>query len=274
MATPCSTWDVDPDALGVCSAWGDYSTAIQDAALELATAWLWAATGRRFGPCPIVVRPAQSRFGPEPAYQAYPVTAPGARGVGFPGGPYLFDGRWFNAGCTTACCGNSACAVVLRGPVYSVTEVTVGADVVPSSAYRVDVAGGAYLLVRVDGECWPTCQDFAAEPGDPDTFEVAYEIGEAIPTVLALAAGALACEYGKHLTGGVCSLPARMTRLSRQGVEVEVEAPSPADGKSGIKLVDDVVAILNPTGRRAPARVMSPDLPEGCDRVTVVGVGS
>lgn len=271
---PCSTWDVDPDALGVCPAWSGYDPAVQDAALQLATFWLWAATGRRFGPCPIVVRPVQGRRTDGPVYQTYETLPIGSEGLGVPGGPFLFDGRWFNAGCSTACCGNSACAIVLRGPVYSVTEVLVGEEVVPASAYRVDVTKGAYLLVRIDGQCWPMCQTVIAEPGEAGAFEVSYEIGSPIPPVLLLAAGALACEYGKHLTGGACSLPAKMTRLSRQGVEVEVAAPDPASDKSGIKLVDDVVAMLNPGRRTSPPRVMSPDLPEACDRITVVQAGS
>jgi hypothetical protein len=272
MAQPCSTWDVDPAALGVCSGWSGYSTAVKASALELASFWLWAATGRRFGPCPVEVRPSQKRGQPL-QYVDYAVI-PGYGGNPAVGGPYLFGGRWFNAGCASACCGNNACAIVLQGPVYAVDEVTVGDEVVPPSAYRVDVSGGAWLLVRIDGECWPTCQDVAAEPGEPGSFVVAYEIGEQIPAVLALAAGALACEYGKFLTGGACSLPAKMTRLSRQGVEVEVASPDPAAGTSGIKLVDDVVAMLNPTGRRSAPRVMSPDLPENCDRYTVVPAGS
>jgi hypothetical protein len=272
MAEPCTTWDVDPAALGVCSGWSGYSAPVKETALKLASFWLWAATGRRFGGCPVEVRPSQRRGQPL-QYIDYPVT-PGYGGQPAVGGPYLFGGRWFNAGCASACCGNSACGIVLRGPVFAVDEVLVGAEVVPPSAYRVDVTGGTWLLVRIDGECWPTCQTVAAEPGEEGAFVVAYEVGEPIPDVLKLAAGALACEYGKHLTGAACALPARMTRLSRQGVEVEVEAPSPADGKSGIKLVDDVVAMLNPSGRKAPPRVMSLDLPEACDRYTVVPAGS
>jgi len=270
---PCSTWDVDPLALGVCPAWGDYAPAVQDASLELATFWLWAATGRRFGPCPLTVRPLQVRRGEPIQYQTFEVV-PGAEGMNRPGGPFLFAGRWFNAGCASACCGTSACAIVLRGPVYAIDEVRVDGETIPASAYRVDIANGAHLLVRIDGECWPSCQNMTAEPDETGSFEVAYEIGEAIPTVLALAAGALACEYGKYLTGGTCALPARMTRLARQGVEVEVAAPDPAAGVSGIKLVDDVVALLNPSGRKAPPRVMSLDLPESCDRFTVVQAGS
>lgn len=271
---PCSTWDVDPTALGVCPGWADYSPAVQNAALELSTFWLWAATGRRFGPCPITVRPLQARRGEGPAYQSYEIVSSGSEGLGVPGGPFLFAGTWFNAGCSSACCGTSACAIVLRGPVYAIDEVRVDGETIPASAYRVDIANGAHLLVRIDGECWPSCQTITAEPDEVGSFEVAYEIGEAIPAVLALAAGALACEYGKSLTGGACALPAKMTRLSRQGVEIEVAPPDPASDRSGIKLVDDVVAMLNPSGRKAPPRVMSLDLPETCDRFTVVPAGS
>jgi hypothetical protein len=269
---PCTTWDVDPGALGVCSGWSGYSAPVKATALKLATFWLWAATGRRFGGCPVEVRPVQ-RAGQPLQYLDFPIT-PGFEGNPAAGGPYLFAGRWYNAGCSSACCGNNACAIVLRGPVLSVDEVTIGDETVPPSAYRVDIAQGVHLLVRIDGECWPTCQNVAADPGEEGSFVVAYEVGEAIPDVLAIAAGALACEYGKFLTGGACALPSRMTRLSRQGVEIEVEPPAPGEGKSGIRIVDDVVALLNPSGRKSPPRVMSIDLPETCDRMTTVPAGS
>jgi hypothetical protein len=270
---PCSVWDVDPGALGVCPAWSGYTVPVKTAALRLASFWLWAATGRRFGPCPITVRPNQARRGEPVAYQVFPVT-PGTQGMNQPGGPFLFGGRWFNDGCGAACCGDDACAIVLRGPVYAINEITVDDEVIPDSAYRVDITNGVHLLVRIDGECWPTCQSVSAEPGEIGSFVVDYEIGEAIPEVLALAAGALACEYGKYLTGGACALPAQMTRLSRQGVEIEVEPPAPGEGKSGIRLVDDVVKLLNPSGRQGPVRVMSPDVPGACDRYTTVPAGS
>lgn len=268
MTQPC-TWDV---SCAMCTGWDDYPEDTRNAALWLASSFLWAATGRQFGVCPLTIRPSQSNRG-ELLYQEYAVM-PGAQGLGVPGGPFLFGGRWFNAGCASACCGNRACAIVLRGPVASVDEVLVGEEVVPASAYRVDVTGGTYLLVRLDGECWPTCQDFSTEPGEPGSFEVTYGIGYALPVGLQVATSLLACEYAKALTGGPCKLPAKMTRLSRQGVEVELEAPSGADGKTGIREVDDVIAALNPTRRQRPPVLLSPDLPESCDRVTVIGAGS
>jgi hypothetical protein len=271
VAAPCD-WVVDPVELGVCSGWADYPEPLRETALALASTFLWGATGRRYGVCPVTIRPSQTDRS-ELAYQAFPV-APGLGGLGVPGGPFLFGGRWFNSGCASACCGNSACAVVLRGPVASVDEVLVDGEVVPASAYRVDIASGTYLLVRIDGLCWPMCQNFTAETDEEGTFEVTYGLGLALPLSLQVAAALLACEYAKHLTGGACSLPAKMTRLSRQGVEVEVAAPDPASGTTGIKMVDDVIQALNPSKRQRPPLVLSPDLPEACDRMTVIQAGS
>lgn len=272
MAAPCD-WDVDPVELGVCDGWAEVPEARRETALALASSFLWAATGRRYGVCPVTVRPNQPR-GHEVAYQAYPVVPGSQAGLGVPGGPFLFSGRWFNAGCATACCGNQACAIVLRGPVAYVDEVLVGEEVIPASAYRVDLTGGAWLLVRTDGQCWPACQDFRAEQGEDGAFSVTYGLGLALPVALATAAALLACEYAKGLAGGPCKLPAKMTRLSRQGVEVELEAPDPDDGKTGIREVDDVVASLNPSKRRSPPVVLSLDLSETCDRVTMIPAGS
>lgn len=269
MPTPCA-WDVVIPT-DFCSDWESYPQATKDSALWLASTYLWAATGRQYGPCPITIRPSQGARS-EILYQDYAVR-PGQAGLGVPGGPFLFGGRWFNSGCATACCGSSACAVVLRGPVAYVDEVMVGDEVVPPSAYRVDVAGGAWLLVRTDGECWPACQNFTADEGEEGSFSVTYGYGRALPEALAIATAQLACEWAKGLAGGACKLPAKMTRLSRQGVEVELESPDPGE-KTGLAQVDVVVAMLNPSKRASPPLLFSPDLPELCDRMTVIGAGS
>jgi hypothetical protein len=272
MSAPCD-WDVDPTELGVCATWATIPVARQATALELATGYLWGATGRQYGVCPISVRPSQALRGGEILYQDFAV-APGLGGLGVPGGPFLFGGHWFNSGCASACCGDSACAIVLRGPVASVDEVTIGDEVIPASAYRVDVTRGTYLLVRVDGECWPLCQNFTADEGELGSFVVTYGIGRPVPSILIVAAAMLACEFAQALAGGPCKLPSKMTRLSRQGVELELEPPDPADGKTGIREVDMVVSMLNPGRRQSPPLLLSPDLPESCDRITVIGVGS
>lgn len=265
---PCS-WDV---SCSMCSGWDDYPQSTKDQALWLASTFLWGATGRRFGSCPVTIRPVRTRTWEPIQYQTFAVT-PGAQGLNQPGGPYLFGGKWFNAGCNTACCGNRECALVLQGPVSGVEDVLVDGEVVSPSAYRVDVSRGVYLLVRVDGECWPICQNLTADVTEPGTFEVTYDLGTPVPPALQIATGLLACEYAKSLTGGACALPARMTQLTRQGVSVEVAPPDPENGMTGIKIVDDIVTVLNPSRRHSPPRVMSPDL-DNCDRTTVVPAGS
>lgn len=267
-AAPCD-WDIDPDALGVCADWLTYPEAARTAALHLSTLFLWAATGRRYGVCPITIRPAQNNY-EDPAYRAYPVWPGQDPAVS---GPYLFNGTWHNCGCGSSCCCGTMCSIVLRGPVASVTEVLVDGEVIPSTDYRVDATQGAYHLVRLDGTCWPTCQNFQAGEDEIGAFTVTYGVGIPLPPALEVAAAMLACEYAKGMTGGVCKLPAKMTRLSRQGVEVEVEPPSPTDGKTGIREVDDVIALLNPSHRQQPPVLLSLDLPESCDRVTVVYPG-
>jgi hypothetical protein len=266
---PCA-WDVSCE---VCPDFDNYSDTIRDSALWLASTFLWAATGRQYGVCPVTVRPIQPQCGPEVAYQAFAVM-PGAQGLGVPGGPFLFAGRWFNAGCSTACCGTSECAIVLAGPVASVAQVLVDGEVVPASAYRVDVSQGEYLLVRIDGECWPVCQRISAAPGEAGSFEVSYGQGRTLPEALTIATALLACEYAKFLEGGACKLPTKMTRLSRQGVDVEVELPDALDGTTGIRQVDAVIHALNPGRRQYPPVLLSPDLPGVADRITVVPAGS
>ena len=262
---PCG-WDVVvPSEL--CSDWDARPQTIKDTALWLASTYLWAATGRQYGPCPVEVRPLQPRFF-DPAYRAYPVW-PGHDPAVAPF-PFLFAGAWFNAGCGVACCARRTCDIVLRGPVHEIVEVLVHGEVIGPDAYRVDVAQGAWRLVRTDGECWPTCQNVDADPDAEGAFSVVYAIGRPVPEALAIATALLACEYAKLLAGGACALPARMTRLSRQGVEVEVAPADPAEGLTGLKMVDDIVAQLNPSKRKSPPLLLSPDLDDACDRYPVI----
>lgn len=264
---PCA-WDVVIPS-EMCPTWDSYSQATKDAALWLASTFLWARTGRQYGPCPITIRPAQDQFN-DPVYRAYPLW-PGQDPV--VSGPYLMSGTWRNCGCGPRCCCRVECAVVLRGPVNAVSEILVDGEVIPSTSYRVDVTQGTYWLVRLDGTCWPTCQDFQAAEDAAGAFAVTYEIGREVPEALAIATAILACEYGKSITGGECRLPARMTNLTRQGVTVEVEPASPEEGLTGLTEVDAVVAALNPSKRQRPPLLLSPDLPESCDRMTVVPAG-
>lgn len=263
-------WDVDPTDL--CPLWLDLTAAQQDTALSIAVLVMWAATGRRYGPCEITIRPCQTREWAE-TYRAYPVWWSGSGNWAGPL-PFLFNGQWFNGcGCGPGCCCRPHCEIMLDGPVASIVEVMVGGDVVPSTDYRVDVQAGRYYLVKTTAGCWPTCQDFN-EPGDgPHAFQVAYARGAATPQSLLNATAILACNLGLAIKGAACALPQRMTSLTRQGVTAEFiqQAADIDQFTTGINEVDMVIRALNPGRRTRPPVVLSPDLPNVGDRITIIG---
>lgn len=221
---------------------------------------MYAATGRRYGPCPVVVQPA-GQCAPDPLYRTY--AAPG----GGLATPFIDGGQWYNGpyagddGARGACCTSSGCEVALQGPTTKalITAVTLDGVVLASSAY---VVMDGYLLVRTDGSCWPCCTRWTSQ--SPAGFTVAYSIGLTIPPAVQAAFERLACEFAKACTGSACALPARMTRLSRQGVDIEIEQV-PVDQRgmtlTGIKDVDDVILAVNPFRLTQAPAVLSPDLP-------------
>lgn len=265
-------WDVNP----TCAAWETYTPDQQDAALQVATAVLWSATGRQFGACEVTIRPCQSRSEVE-RYRVWPARWGGqADGGGW--GPYLFAGVWRNCGCGTGCCCRARCEITLPGPVSAITEIRVDGDLVDEGAYRVDVQAGEFRLVRMDGECWPTCQDFDVDAPDPGSFTVSYTRGTPTPGALLLGAGTLACELAKGQAEGDCALPKNITQLTRQGVTVDFldqQLSSPINGRltnivqTGIYEVDLLIRTYNPYGLTARPVVLSVDDPDIGDRSTV-----
>jgi hypothetical protein len=262
-------WEVEPAAL--CPDWETYTPAQQELALNIAVTTMWAATGRRFGPCLLTIRPCQSKWIAE-QYRAFPVWWTGGPYSG--PYPFLYGGQWFNScGCSSWCCCKPKCEIILPGPVSSVVEVVVGGQVLPSYEYRVDVSKGTYFLVKVSPGCWPTCQNFDQPGTGPDAFQVKIMRGAAVPATALGAAAMLACEIGKSIVGAACALPQRMQSLTRQGVSMELVA-SEIDVNTfatGIQYVDMVIRDLNPSRRTRPPVVLSPDMPTRGDRTTVIG---
>ena len=128
---------------------------------RVASITLWRLSGRRYGPsCPVTVRPCGRSCAEEMV--SWATLGPSTGGWV----PYLgADGQWRNAavcGCRSSCSCTQLCEVRLDGPVYDVVEVLVDGEALVPEAYRVDVPN---LLVRLDGECWPACQDMAAPCG-------------------------------------------------------------------------------------------------------------
>jgi hypothetical protein len=251
---PCG-WTVT--SCGCGSSWDTHAPAAQARAQAMAAYIMWSATGRRYGPCEITVMPAgmcAGTPGPDEGYRVYPL---GGAGGGLLS-PVIDGGQWYNRP-GGGCC-STGCEVLLDGPTTTagIVSVTVAGVLVDSDAYVVQ---DGHLLVRIDGGCWPCCSNWSS----PSTaFTVVYEIGLAIPAAVQAAFEALACELAKACAGATCALPRTVTRLTRQGVDVEMaEFPTDADGLilTGIPTVDQVIRADNPSRLSAPPLVLSPDVP-------------
>lgn len=252
---PACGWVIDKCGCGGC--WDNLSPEDQLRAGELASNFVWAATGRRYGLCEVTLLPCNPRQG-LPLYQTFPVADPAGWSPFGPGiaGPVLIDGQWSNR-CAGGCRCRAVCEVDLEGPIADIIEVQVDGITVAPEAYEVH---DRHLLVRTDGFCWPTCQVYGTViPG----FTVTFHRGDPIPAPLQYAAEILACEYAKICSGGTCRLPSRLASLSRQGVDVTIAEVSAEPGqlRTDIKLVDDAIAAANPYGRTQRPEVISPDLP-------------
>lgn len=258
VGTPCG-WVISKCGCGSC--WAGYSPEVQQRAQTIAAGVMWAATGRQYGPCPVMVMPCNPPP-QEPLYQTFPAALRGY----YPGGaaglmqPVLENGQWFNR-CGPACACTAPCEVSLDGPVHSVVAVTVDGAPITPTAYEVH---DQRLLVRLDGDCWPVCAKYGTEiPG----FTVTYLRGLDIPAQVQAGFELLACQMAKACTGGECGLPPRVTNLTRQGVSVAFEditqLLNTGGGRirTGIKTVDDIITANNPYGQAEPRRVISPDLP-------------
>lgn len=249
---PCSGWNVDP---GCCPDWDTYSTELQTDGAEYGAFTVWAATGRRFGLCPRIVRPCGKTCSSQDGGGGYYWS----EGTWM---PYIFAGAWRNYACGCGRC-QPDCQVWLEGPVASVTSVIMDGVVVDPATYRVD---DGHWLVRTHnvstGDCWPFTQDYNQNSG-PGTFIVEYMQGARVPSVLQRAAGELACEWVKACLGLPCRLPQRITSIARQGVSISMVSIEDLlrHGLTGVSTVDSVIRNLNPYGLVSPMKIASPDDP-------------
>jgi hypothetical protein len=250
-----------------CTEYDALDTITKTAVLQAAVDYLWNWSGRRFGVCPVVIRPCrESCFDGNTTYRGH------GRGMGYPGLPWyggyglspaLIGGEWFNLPCGGSCSGPCSCGPIeqvdLGGGVDSINSVTVNGIELAESAYRLD---NSRYLVRTDGGSWPDCQDMASDPMDAgsNSFAVSYNIGLQVPAGGQLAAGALACELAKAMCGSAsCKLPQRVQRIARQGVEIMFDDMETmwSRGGTGIFLVDSWLASVNVS--RRGGRVASVD---------------
>lgn len=250
MAGPCSWGTLDTSCCG--DFWSTLTPAEQATASSVASFTIWAATGRRYGLCPVVVRPC----GPF-------CNDNGIVGYSWDSGtfvPFVANGVWRNCWCGmgAGCCCEPSSQVYLPGPVASVTEVTVDGAIVDPATYRVD--NGRWLVRTGTGNSWPLCQDYDVDSG-AGTFVVSYSRGEPVPAHLLTAAGIYACEWAKACQGTTCELPSRVVTLTRQGTTFQMTDIDSllTRGLTGIQRVDQLIALENPYGVPWRMRLISPD---------------
>ena len=256
-----------PLQIGPCDAWPvslccDVPEGMEQAEVDrwarVASQILWGLSGRRWGPCPVTVRPCRRSCGDSDFFSFQTGTGTG------PWIPYIgSDGIWRNAstcGCKSDCSCGELSEVYLPGPVYDVVEVLVDGEALVPEAYRVDSAG---LLVRTDGEPWPDCQDMAAPTSEPGTFAVTYRWGLPLDDAAIAAVSDLTCHFLKGCSPGGCGCktPRGVTRMVRQGMEMELPDPTLlfSEGRTGLPMADLWLATVNPYRMTSPSRAYSPD---------------
>lgn len=265
MATgPCNWSIVFNDC---CDCWDELDPAVKARALTYATTVLWASTGKQFGECTQTVRPC-GKYCAGSGAMGYIWND----GLFSPWVPYILNGQWRNcwcgcgAGSGPGCCScEPDCQVYLPGPVTSVTSVIENGVLLNPSTYRVD--DRKWLVRTEEGACWAQCQDYNVDAGlglfNDNTLVVTYTRGEPVPQALLDAAATLACEFAKACIGGPCRLPARVSTVARQGVQLTFTNIDQLIGSmfTGIPEVDQIIKAYNPAGLPRPMRVWSPDLP-------------
>lgn len=262
----CLVWQVDPD----CCDWpGDTAPEIErqraERAQRIASDRLRRLTGGQYGLCETWVRPCLDRCRHVPWDDRW------GRWLNPPDldasvlRPYLERGVMYNL-CMGGCVDDCSCAVLCRttlpGPVHEVIEVRLDGQVLDAASYVLTPPPDNWL-VRVDGGCWPYCQDMTASVDQAGSFVVRYFKGRDPSTDpdAIRAYGTLACELYKQFCGSRCRLPGRIRTVNREGISYEVMEDWPRLG-TGLPEVDDWLALVNPNSLRAPAAVYTPDAPQ------------
>lgn len=249
---PCADWPVT----WMCDV-STTSPAATGQAVEVATYWLWAMSGRQFGTCTVTLRPCRrdcadgygmADLGPPWTPGMYPV-------------PALIGGLWFNIACGSCgdtCACTSLSEVVLPAPVSSVVSVKVDGSPLATGSYRVD---DNRLLIRTDGGEWPTCNDLRRADTADNTWSVTAEYGQPVPEMGRHAAGELACEILRAKRGEDCRLAPSVQSLVRQGVTLQFPNFHEvlAEGLSGLYITDMFLRAVNPNGLPRRAKTYSVD---------------
>lgn len=251
---PCADWPVKWMCDVSC-----VSPSITGSAVRMATETLWALSGRQFGLCEVTLRPCRRECDEFAWPFGWSDVFPGQSGFVRPA---LIAGQWYNLTCGE-CSGNTcSCTpiseVLLPAPVYRVVTVKIDGVPLVTGAYRVD---NSRLLVRLDGQDWPRCNDLNKEDTEVDTWSVTAEYGQLVPEGGAWAVGELACQFIRAINGEDCTLPQSVQTLARQGVTISLPNPTEwyKQGLTGLYLTDIFLRTWNPNGLTQRSRVLSVD---------------
>lgn len=255
---PCAAWIDGADVAAVCSALdasGDPS--VYDTYALAASQVLWELSGRQFaGECERTVRPCVPGCGCWPTREwAWGAWDPW---YGWWGGPGPLGAASPSQG--RGCCGCLSEVKLAGYPVRQVTEVLIDGAVIAAENYRLDQNKWLVYLDDSDGngQRWPACQNLARADTEEGTFSVTYTYGADPPTAGLLAASELACQIAAAAAGQECALPAGTTRVTRQGITVEVERIKAI--LTRLPLTNLFLQTYNPNGLRRRSAIWSPEI--------------
>jgi hypothetical protein len=129
-------------------------------------------------------------------------------------------------------------------PIYSIDLVEIdGVPLLPAQ-YRLDADR---YLVRIDGDDWPSCNNFGLvnPPSSTSEVRVTYTTGRQPPIELRMAAAELVCELRKACEGEPCGLPASVRSIVRRGVEMELHDVTEllTTGLTGNTIIDHALKV-------------------------------
>lgn len=257
-AGPCTGWVSVEEVAMCCSAEVGSNVDLFEMAATSASQLLYELSGRQFvGLCERLVRPCE----------------PSACGMQVLSRGHIVDewsGWWAGEFWEPAICD---CAAVSRVrlpnyPVREIVEVKIDGVVIAESEYRLDRWQFLTRMADVEGnrQLWPSCQRLDLDDTEEGTFSVSYLHGVNVPQPGKDAAAQLACEIYKSCPGnegvGTCALPKNATRVTKQGITIELGALRFDRRKgwdTGMKLVDAFLSAYNPQGKRRRPAIWSPD---------------
>lgn len=192
--------------------------------IDAASSWMYVQTGERYnGVCEVTEKPCGC-------------------GCGCGLASTQLIGYGASGGCCDGLCGCSAESKVSLsyGPILT---ASVSIEGVAFTDFEIFAPN---LLVRTDGESWPSCQSYL------EGWSVTYTYGIEPPTIVKLAAQDLVVELVKGCTGGECSLPSGAIQVTRRGVSFSL------DPEQAGKALPRVALALSAFGRKGQTDLIIP----------------